>query len=293
MAATLDAATFMGKNFSTIQSFVKNFEDLTLKQMFDVTAQLVNDQEEIHRFDKIQWEKCSWRRLSLIGDETVINLQSTKVYVFSDSVLCLGGVLQHPDCNEGWRNRVTGIKSGKSYRDFEGINGESTEFEANIFPGFTTLQLCDKISDPLSDLEQTPETFTGRILFMSMFNDIFCDRKSNKDECLANAGFVKVLARRFGVGQWSHGPRLYVCQAPKAPVRVSRPCSPKHQMRLYVCHQMRLYVCHQMRLYVCHQMRLYVCHQMRLLNPQRSSLRSLTFARFARTFFNRLNSYLV
>ena len=91
MAATLNAATFMGKNFSTLQSLVKNFEDLTLKQMFHVTAQLVNDQEEIHCMDKIQWEKNSWKRLSLIGDETVINLQSTKVCVFSDSVLCLGG----------------------------------------------------------------------------------------------------------------------------------------------------------------------------------------------------------
>ena len=38
---------------------------------------------------------------------------------------------------------------------------------------------------------------------MSMFNDISCDRKDNKDECLANAEVVKVLARRFGVGQWS------------------------------------------------------------------------------------------
>ena len=37
---------------------------------------------------------------------------------------------------------------------------------------------------------------------MSMFNDISCDRKGNKDECLANAGVVKVLARQFGVGQW-------------------------------------------------------------------------------------------
>ena len=76
-----------------------------------------------------------------------------------------------------------------------------------------------------------------------------------------------------------HQMRLYVCQALSPP---------KHQMRLYVCHQMRLYVCHQMRLYVCHQMRLYVCHQMCLLT-QRNSLRSLTFARFARTFFNSLN----
>ena len=96
MAATLNAATFMGKKFSTIQSFIKNYEDLTLKQMFDVTAQLVNDQEEIHGLDKIHWEKDSWKRLSLIGDETVINLQRTKVYVFSDSVLCLGRILQLP-----------------------------------------------------------------------------------------------------------------------------------------------------------------------------------------------------
>ena len=57
-----------------------------------------------------------------------------------------------------------------------------------------------------------------------------------------------------------------------------------------------VHVKHQRRLYVCqgfvlpkHQMRLHLCHQMRLLSPQRSSLRSLTFARFARTFFNRLN----
>ena len=203
MAETMNAATFMGKNFSTIQSFIKNYEDLTLKQVFDVTAQLVNDQEEIHGLDKIQWEKDSWTRLSLIGDETVINLQSTKDYVFSDSVLCLGRILQHPDSNEAWKNRIAGVKSVRSYREYDGINGEPTEFEWDIFPGFTTLQLCGKINDLLSDLGKTPETFTGRILFMSMFNDISCDRKGNKDECLANAGVVKVLARRFGVGQWS------------------------------------------------------------------------------------------
>ena len=38
MATTLNAATFMGKNFSTIQSVDKNHESLTLKQMFDVPA---------------------------------------------------------------------------------------------------------------------------------------------------------------------------------------------------------------------------------------------------------------
>ena len=69
--------------------------------------------------------------------------------------------------------------------------------------GTFSQQLCDKISDLLSNLGQIPETFTRRILFMSMFNDISCDRKDNKDECLKNAETVKVLARRFGIGQWS------------------------------------------------------------------------------------------
>ena len=69
-----------------------NTTDLTLKKMFDISAKLVGEQDEISNVDKIHWERNSWKHLSLIGDETVINLQRTKVYVFSDSVLCLGRV---------------------------------------------------------------------------------------------------------------------------------------------------------------------------------------------------------
>ena len=71
MAATMNAATFMGKNFSTIQNFIMNSRDLTLKQMFDITAKLVGEQEEINNLDNIHWGKSSWRQLSWIGDETV------------------------------------------------------------------------------------------------------------------------------------------------------------------------------------------------------------------------------
>ena len=145
-------------------------------------------------FGQSRVSEDSWTQLSLINDLVIISLQSTKVYVFSDSVLCLGKVLQHPECNEAWKNRIAGVRAERNYRDFEDVKGESTELEWNIFPGFTTLQLCDKVSDLLSSMGQTPESFTGRILFMSMFNDISCDRY---------AGVVKVLARRFGVGQWS------------------------------------------------------------------------------------------
>ena len=173
-----------------------------MKQMFDVTAQTIHNEDEIYCLDKVVCQKNSGTQLSLINDP-VISLQSTKVYVFSDSVLCLGKVLQHPECNEVWKGRVAGVRAERNYRDFEDVKGESAEFEWNIFPGFTSLQLCDRISNLLSSLGQSPKTFTGRILLMSMFNDISCDRHDNKVECLKNAEFVKTFAKRFGIGQWS------------------------------------------------------------------------------------------
>ena len=54
MATTLNAATLMGKNYSTMQNVVKNEESLTLKQMFDVTAQIIHNEEEIYCLDKIE-----------------------------------------------------------------------------------------------------------------------------------------------------------------------------------------------------------------------------------------------
>ena len=76
----------------------------------------------------------------MIGDETVINLQRAKVHVFSD---------QYPESNEAWKKRIEWIITDKSCRDFDGINGEPSEIEWNIFPGFTTLQLYGKVTDLL------------------------------------------------------------------------------------------------------------------------------------------------
>ena len=43
---------------------------------------------------------------------------------------------------------------------------------------------------------------------MSMFNDISCDGKGNEEECVANVKVVSILAKKFGIGQWSFiGPR--------------------------------------------------------------------------------------
>ena len=65
------------------------------------------------------------------------------------------------------------------------------------------MQLCSKVTNLLSRVGETPATFTGRILFLSIFNDISCDKKDNEEECVANAKVVSILAKKFGIGQWS------------------------------------------------------------------------------------------
>ena len=95
------------------------------------------------------------------------------------------------------------ITTSQSYINFDRIDEEPTKFEWNIFPGFDTLQLSDEVKSLLLRLNETPENFTRRILFMSMFNDISCGSTDNEQECLANAKLVSLHARKFGKGQWS------------------------------------------------------------------------------------------
>ena len=198
MAVTMESAVFMGKNFQNNQTSIENTADFTLKQMFDISAKLVSEQEEITGLETIGWENHSWKYMSLIGDERIINLQRTKVYVFSDAVLCLGKIHDNSQTNDAWEERMGWITTSQSYRDFDGIDGEPTKFEWNIFQGLDTLQLCGKVKSLLSRFGEKPENFTGRILFMSMFNDISCDKEDNEQECLANARLVSLYARKFG-----------------------------------------------------------------------------------------------
>ena len=46
----------MGKNYSDNQHSIKNTKDLTMKQMFDIPAEFVSEQDEIYGVKTIDWE---------------------------------------------------------------------------------------------------------------------------------------------------------------------------------------------------------------------------------------------
>ena len=164
--------------------------------MFDISEKLVSEKsDEIYGVKTISWVYSSLKHLSLIGDEEVISLSHAKVYVFSDSVLCLGKVHQNPQSNNFREDKLTWFKSSPQYRTLDAIDGEPMEFEWNIFPGFTTLQLSQEVQELFLRLSETQEKFSGRIIFMSMFNDISWGSKDNKKECESNAQLVSLFAR--------------------------------------------------------------------------------------------------
>ena len=151
LSSTLQASVFMGKNYLDNLHSIKNTEDLTMKQMFDIYEKLITDQsDEIYGINTISWGDSAWKHLSLIGDEEVVSLSRAKVYVFCDSVLCLGKVHQNPQSNTFWEDKLTWFKSSPEYRTLDAINGKPMEFEWHIFPGFTTLQLSHKVQELLS-----------------------------------------------------------------------------------------------------------------------------------------------
>ena len=76
------------------------------------------------------------------------------------------------------------------------------EFEWNIFTRFTTLQLVDKDQEFMTKMGE-PDQFQGRIIFMSMFNDIIWGSTDNERDSIANVTLVILFAQRFPAGRWS------------------------------------------------------------------------------------------
>ena len=94
----------MEKNYLDNCHSIANTKDFTLKQMCDISTRLVSERDEISGLETIGSENHSWKYLSLIGEERIINLQRTMVYVFSDSVLCLGKIHENIQSKDAWED---------------------------------------------------------------------------------------------------------------------------------------------------------------------------------------------
>ena len=79
--------------------------------MSEISEKLILEQsDEIFGVSQIRWEDSPWKHSSMVNDEEIISLSHAKVYVFSDSVLCLGKVNQNPTSNIVWEQQLDWFK---------------------------------------------------------------------------------------------------------------------------------------------------------------------------------------
>ena len=195
MSVTQQAAVHLGKDYTENLRSTKNQPLKSLKQLFLVTERLITDQTEITGLTTIDWQQPIWRETTLLTDRAV-HFAAAETFVFSDSVLCLRGISDEPV--EAWE-----FLEARYLEDVDRIDGGQMEFELKIFPVFTKLGMLDEVQKMMTESTCEPEQFKGRLIFMSMYNDIDRTRRGNKENCIANALRVTECARRFTQGHWS------------------------------------------------------------------------------------------
>ena len=122
--------------------FTKNQLLKSVKELFQVTEKLIKDQREITGLTTIDYKQPTWRSTTLLCDKA-IEITVAKIYVFADSVLCLGGISTEPV--QAWVNKTEWYLETRYLKDLNRIDGEPMEFEWKNFPVFTTMGILEEI----------------------------------------------------------------------------------------------------------------------------------------------------
>ena len=201
MSVTLQAAVHLGRDYSLNLRSVKNQSSKSVDQFFRTTEKLIKEQTEITGLSTLNWDQPMWRESSLLRDR-VVRIMTSKTYVFSDSVLCLGGISREPV--QAWKDKIKWYLETCYLKELDRTDGEQIELEQTILPRFTTVGILNEIQNMMAEFLCEPEQFKGRIIVMSMFNDITWRTPGNEENGVANSMNVATYAKRFPFGCWSY-----------------------------------------------------------------------------------------
>ena len=118
MFVTLQAAVHVGRGYSLNLRSVKNQSSTSVELLYRTTERLIKEPTEIKRLSTINWDM--WRESSLLCDRAV-RIMKSKTYVFSDSVLCLGGI--SPDPVQAKKDKITWYLEARYLKELNQIDG--------------------------------------------------------------------------------------------------------------------------------------------------------------------------
>ena len=84
-----------------------------------------------------------------ISQDQTMKWAKARVFGYSDSVFCLGGINTHDDAIRRWKDQVSTLKMCSIFGRLQGLDGEPIEFEWRISLGFSALKLLHTIQTDL------------------------------------------------------------------------------------------------------------------------------------------------
>ena len=167
--------------------------------MFAISEQLLLEQsDEIFGVSQISWESTSWKQASLVNDGEVISLSHPKVYVFSDSVSCLGKMNQNPTSNT-WERQLERFKDSSQNRTLDWTQSTKIrwEFERNIFHRIHYIGACPWSPKVHEQNERTWTIPRTNYLHVDVQWHHTVKIKTMKRECIANSTLVSLFEKDF------------------------------------------------------------------------------------------------
>ena len=178
----------------------ENSEFENIKGLFGITRLMIEGNSEIKNVLPADVASSLWEKPVLLKEQA-IRWTKARVYVYSDTVSCLGKFHGPEDAIRRWNDQVSTLKMCPTFRELQGLDGDPIDFEWKIFP--EALYIRHKIQADLQGKNITPQKFSDRIIFMSMFNDIELGRKDNEDSCALTSRKIKEYASKVNDGHWA------------------------------------------------------------------------------------------
>ena len=85
----------------------------------------------------------------MLANDQAIKWAKARVFVYADSVICLGETEEGSGAAEKWKGKFEDIKMYSPYQDAVGTDGDAIELEWKKFPDFSRLSILQEIQKDL------------------------------------------------------------------------------------------------------------------------------------------------
>ena len=196
VSATMKAAVHLGQDYQDNSRTTKNMDFEKVKQLVRYFTEFDPGPKSRDKWDVyMSLEHNSMDENSTLLNGRAVKLSKAKVCVFSVSVLCLGRIFEYPRSMDAWKEKIEWSTKFLNIVSWIVLMEDQSCSSGQFSQDTQNCSYFGKSNRRWRKTKFSPEQFEDRIIFMSMYNDIYwgkATRMSNFRSC----GVRKTILQR-------------------------------------------------------------------------------------------------